>query len=296
MKIVDLFSGCGGSSLGFEGAGLSVDAAFDWWGAAIAVYSENFAHPIFKQDLSDIDASVKIISSFRPDIIIGSPPCQDFSLAGKRVEGDRASLTVAYSKIIAKIKPMIFVMENVSGTQNSAAFETAERVFREAGYGLTMKVLNASLCGVPQKRKRLFCIGKLGECDEFLSSTLASRQSKSEMTVRDYLGNELGIDHYYVHPRNYSNRAIFSIDEPAPTIRGTNRPVAPGYKKHKKDFAELTGLRALTTEERARVQTFPSHFKFLGNKKDREQMIGNAVPVNLAKFVAKCIIEYESNL
>ncbi|NMM28784.1 MAG: DNA cytosine methyltransferase [Glaciimonas sp.] len=296
MKVVDLFSGCGGLSLGFEGAGLNINAAFDWWDPAIAVYRENISHPIFKQDLSDVDASVKLISAFRPDMIIGGPPCQDFSHAGKRNEGNRANLTIAYSEIIAAIRPKYFVMENVGRAQNSIAFKDAERTFREAGYGLTMTVLDASLCGVPQKRKRFFCIGKLGEANGFLSCILASHQSDRPMTIREYFGDEFGIDHYYRHPRNYSRRAIFSIDEPAPTVRGVNRPIAPGYSKHAGDPVDLKGLRPLTTDERAQLQTFPLNFKWLGTKTDKEQMIGNAVPVDLAKFVAKCIIEYEAKL
>ena len=296
MKVVDLFSGCGGLSLGFEAAGLNINAAFDWWDPAIAVYRENISHPIFKQDLSDVDASVKLISAFQPDMIVGGPPCQDFSHAGKRSEGNRANLTVAFSEIVVAIKPKFFVMENVDRAQNSEAFTSAEKVFRESGYGLTMMVLNASLCGVPQNRKRFFCIGKLGEKDGFLSDILKIHQSQLPMTIREYLGDEFGVEHYYRHPRNYSRRAIFSIDEPAPTVRGVNRPVPPGYKKHDGDPVCPKGVRPLTTDERAQLQTFPPDFKWLGSKTNKEQMIGNAVPVDLAKFVAKCIVEYEAKL
>jgi len=113
------------------------------------------------------------------------------------------------------------------------------------------------------------------------------------MTVREYLGDELDIDYYYRHPRNYSRRGIFSVDEPAPTVRGVNRPVPDGYKGHPGDPIKVSRkLRPLTTSERARLQTFPANFKWVGSKTDLEQMIGNAVPVRLAEFVAKAILEY----
>ena len=110
------------------------------------------------------------------------------------------------------------------------------------------------------------------------------------MTIRD----SLGLDYYYRHPRNYSRRGIFSIDEPSPTVRGVNRPLPPGYKKHSGDpkNINLSDVRPLTTIERSYLQTFPDTFKFNGTKTNLEQMIGNAVPVNLAEFVAKGILEF----
>jgi len=115
------------------------------------------------------------------------------------------------------------------------------------------------------------------------------------MTIRDYLGESLGIEYYYRHPRNYNRRGIFSIDEPSPTVRGVNRPLPSGYKKHAGDPPDvnLKTTRPLTTIERSYLQTFPESFKFHGTKTNLEQMIGNAVPVNLARFVAKGILEYK---
>lgn len=94
ITVVDLFAGCGGMSLGFEKAGVNVVAAYDNWDAAIDVYRANFQHPVFKRDLSDVSVSEEV-AGFAPDIIIGGPPCQDFSQAGKRSEdGGRAILSV----------------------------------------------------------------------------------------------------------------------------------------------------------------------------------------------------------
>ena len=83
------------------------------------------------------------------------------------------------------------------------------------------------------------------------------------MIVREYMKDELDIDYYYRHPRNYSRRAIFSVDEPSPTVRGVNRPIPESYQKHRGDAADPSeNVRPLTTIERARIQTFPDNFKF----------------------------------
>ncbi len=289
--IVDLFAGCGGLSLGFQNAGFTVKAGFEYWDVAVTCYEKNFNHPIIKADLSDIDNAVKQIEPFAPNIIIGGPPCQDFSQAGKRIEAGRASLTSAFAQIVANIKPRFFVMENVDRAAISNNYAYARTVFKNAGYGLTEIVLDASHCGVPQKRKRFFCIGSLNQNDGFLLDYFESHISPNETTLRDYFGNSLDFEYYYRHPRNYSRRAIFSIDEPAPTMRGVNRPVPKGYTGHPNDACALNpSIRSLTTLERSLIQTFPADYKWVGNKTDVEQMIGNAVPVKLAEFVAKALL------
>lgn len=293
MNTIDLFAGCGGMSLGFQNAGFNLVAAFEFWDIAAKCYEENFNHPVFKSDLSNVKSAVEQIRRFSPELIIGGPPCQDFSHAGKRVESSRASLTESYAKIIENIKPQYFVMENVDRAQKSKAFEKAENIFKNAGYGLTKIVLDASKCGVPQKRKRFFCIGALGKDDDFMKKNLESGLSQKSTTLRDYFGDTLDFEYYYRHPRNYNRRAIFSIDEPAPTIRGVNRPVPKGYPGHPNDACPISeNVRALTTLERSLIQTFPATFKWCGNKTEMEQMIGNAVPVKLAEYVALKLKQY----
>lgn len=290
VRIVDLFAGCGGLSLGFSQSGFNVVAAFELWDAAIRCYEANFNHPVLKVDLSDTATAIDIIKEYRPDMIIGGPPCQDFSHAGKRVEAGKAVLTDAYAEIVSKIKPLCFVMENVDRAQKSNAYAAARTIFKEAGYGLTEIVLDASLCGAPQRRKRFICFGMLGKNDGFAYEAFVSRQSKKAMTLRDYFGESLDFEFYYRHPRNYNRRAVFSIDEPAPTMRGVNRPVPKGYPGHPNDACPVSSnLHVLSTEERSWIQTFPKTFKWTGSKTDVEQMIGNAVPVNLAKYVAETV-------
>lgn len=294
MKIVDLFCGCGGLSLGFQNAGFEIVAAYDKWQAALSVYQKNFEHECKMLDLSNVEDCVAEIESKHPDMIIGGPPCQDFSSAGKRDEDNgRGDLTVNYAQIINSIRPKWFVMENVERITKTKKLIDAKKIFKEAGYGLSWQVLDASKCGVPQKRKRFFMIGKLHEQDDFMVPFLQSGLSKTSMTLREYFGDSLGVEYYYRHPRSYARRGIFSIDEPSPTVRGVNRPMPKGYEIHDNDpVKSKEGIRALTTIERSYIQTFPKTFKFEGSKTELEQMIVNAVPVKLAEYVATSIKKY----
>jgi DNA (cytosine-5)-methyltransferase 1 len=183
-------------------------------------------------------------------------------------------------------------MENVEGARNARTFKTARRLFIEAGYGLTEIVLDASRCGVPQRRKRFFCIGHLRADDDFLKARLLGGLSRCAMTVRDYLSEVLGIEHYYRHPRHYDRRAVFSIDEPAPTIRGTSREPAPRYRRHKLDSADPHTVRALTQAERSLIQTFPKDWRWTGKRAEIDTMLGNAVPPRFAAYVGRHLLRY----
>ena len=300
MKFVDLFAGCGGMTLGFQNAGFQAVAAFDNWEPALQVYRANFSHSIHKLDLSNWQESLTTLNSYQFDMIIGGPPCQDFSHAGKRNEElGRADLTVSFAQIVANRKPQWFVMENVDRAAKSQRYRQAGEILREVGYSLTQRILDANQCGVPQKRKRLFLIGELelsiSQDTRALASYLDNNLTTKPMSVRDYLGDSLGITHYYRHPRNYSRRAIFSVDEPSPTVRGVNRPIPKTYKTHPKDTTPISeSVRPLTTLERSYLQTFPKNFDFTGSKTNLEQMIGNAVPVKQAEYIARCINTYIS--
>lgn len=298
MRCVDLFSGCGGLSLGFEKSGFNIVAAYDNWQPAIDIYKDNFSHPIYNIDLQDERRAIEHIRSFSPDLIMGGPPCQDFSSAGKRdITLGRADLTYNFANIVCSIKPEWFVMENVEQIKKSHILHDIISQFDNEGYGLSSVILDASYCDVPQARTRFFLVGHLGDKHNQLNNLMASNLSDKQMTVRDYLGDLLGIDYYYRHPRNYNRRGVFSVDEPSPTIRGVNRPIPAGYKLNKCDPKGiiLNQIRPLTTIERSYLQTFPETFNFFGTKTNLEQIIGNAVPVNLAKFLADSIQTYIKN-
>lgn len=127
------------------------------------------------------------IKEMKPDIIIGGPPCQDFSSAGHRnVNLGRAVLTKTYCDIITSTLPRYFVMENVPEiTKKGILVEILER-FKEAGYGLASMILDASLCGVPQSRKRYVLIGCLGAEDDFMQDFLETYFTDEPITMCQY--------------------------------------------------------------------------------------------------------------
>ena len=296
LVTVDLFCGCGGLSLGLSTAGMDVVAAYDNWSTSVSTYRTNIGPHASVLDLSDEQTCVEEIAKYEPDLIAGGPPCQEFSTAGKRVEGKQANLTVSFSEIVARSEPSFYLMENVPQVRNSDSYGLMKKRLRDAGYEIVDCVLNAALCGVPQLRKRFFSFGwreqrkRVG--DRFLAS-LGERTSAEELTVKQYLKSDIDIEHYYRHPRNYSRRAVFSVHEPSPTVRGVNRPVPPNYVGNHLDSAPPSTVRPLTSRERGRIQTFPKSWDW--GKRDRngnvELQIGNAVPVNLASYVGRGIID-----
>ena len=288
-----MFCGCGGMSLGFQNESFEIVGSYDNWKPAVEIYKKNFKHPIFEMDLYS-DEAIEHIRNLNPEVIIGGPPCQDFSIAGNREMGKRANLTIRYAEIISIIKPEWFVMENVYNIERMPVLPKAAKIIKNAGYGITTKVLDASYCGVPQARKRFFMIGHISDEDGFLDDILSKNLSDHKMTVYEYLGDSLETEYYYMHPRSYNRRAVFSIHEPSATIRGVNRPIPETYKRHHADKADISeGVRSLTSKERSYIQTFPEEFEFVGSKTNIEQVIGNAVPVKLAEYVARCLLEYK---
>ena len=294
LSAVDLFCGSGGMSTGFIEAGIDVVAAFDNWNVAIATYHRNIADHAAVLDLSDTKSAISELQRMNADIIAGGPPCQDFSTAGKRIEGNRADLTKSFGDIVAACLPSYFMMENVPQVRLSASYKETRKTLMSAGYAISETVLDASRCGVPQSRKRFFAFGSLVErkAPVFLDS-LMDRQNSEKMTIRDYLSDSIDIEYYYRHPRNYSRRSVFSVNEPSPTIRGVNRPVPPGYKGNHLDSAPPSTVRPLTSVERSQIQTFPVNWDWnTGDRNaDTELQIGNALPVNLAEFVGAGIVD-----
>ena len=132
-RFIDLFCGCGGLSLGFQEAGFEILKSFDNWDKAVDIYNKNFTH---KAELIDAyDLTPDALNSYSPDIIIGGPPCQDYSSAGKRNESlGRANLTIRFAEIVASLKTPWFVMENVYNIERSPVFDQVLQIFKNAGY------------------------------------------------------------------------------------------------------------------------------------------------------------------
>lgn len=165
-RILDLFSGCGGMSLGFEAAGFEVALAIDTWSDAIKTYNHNHSSPVGKvMDIKELDNEQidSIISDGPITGVIGGPPCQGFSTVGTRdVEDERNHLYMEYYRVVKKIKPKFFVIENVQGmlTLAKGAFkDDVVNRFSALGYKVSYSLLNAKDFGIPQHRKRIFFVG-----------------------------------------------------------------------------------------------------------------------------------------
>lgn len=168
-KLLDLFSGAGGLSLGFQWAGYKVIAANDNFKQACQTYRANHTETVLVEgSITDEEVKkdlLKISQKNKVDIVVGGPPCQGFSHAGKRMIDDpRNFLYKEFVYMVKSIKPKVFVMENVEGIltiNEGKTYEEIKNHFRSLGYSVTGRKLHAVQYGVPQKRKRVVIIGTL---------------------------------------------------------------------------------------------------------------------------------------
>lgn len=168
LNIIDLFCGCGGLSLGFENAGFNVLLGIDMWEDALVTYRHNHKNGnTLCADLASLPVEEvdKAINHKKVDVIIGGPPCQGFSIAGKRiVDDDRNKLYKSFVRMVAYFKPKAFILENVPNILSigdGAVREAIIKDFSELGYKVTYKVLLAADYGVPQNRRRAIFVGML---------------------------------------------------------------------------------------------------------------------------------------
>lgn len=226
-------------SLGLREAGFDIVGAFDAWPIAVETYNRNVGPHADVRDLGDLLSVVPDVIANAPDIIVGGPPCQDYSQAGRREEAQNARLTVAFAMIVAVAKPRWFLMENVTRALGSNAWSQARAILAKAGYGISESKIDASRYGVPQSRRRVFVVGRLGERDGFLASAVAAAATTEAMTLRDLFGSETPPAVYFP-ARSSARRSVWSGNEPAPTIReGNIRPLPSSYKAHPDDAALL---------------------------------------------------------
>ena len=170
MKGIGLFSGCGGLDLGFEAAGVDIVGHVEIWDAANKIYAENFPNSKLLQtdinDITDVDLNKWKKEFGSIDIVVGGPPCQGFSLAGKRDPDDiRSQLYKQYVHVVNGIRPKVFVFENVAKmtsmkTKDGNLFlNEILKEFADVGYTIVYKIVNAFEYGVPQSRERVIIVG-----------------------------------------------------------------------------------------------------------------------------------------
>lgn len=167
-NVIDLFCGCGGFSKGFQQAGFDIRLGVDMWKDATITYKHNFPSAVvLNEDIVNISGEDILnkagIQKDEVDVIIGGPPCQGFSVSGKRmIDDERNKLYKSFVELLYVLKPKVFVMENVPGLVRLFKGQIAEQVikdFTSVGYKVQMKILSADNYGVPQQRKRVFFVG-----------------------------------------------------------------------------------------------------------------------------------------
>ncbi len=202
MNVIDLFCGCGGFSKGFDQAGFKVRLGIDIWQDAVTTYKANFPNAAtIVGDISGLMGedllSAAGMTADEVDVIIGGPPCQGFSLSGKRMLDDpRNILYKSFVRMVATIQPKAFVMENVPGLVKLFNGQVKEQViedFTNIGYKVKMSQLTACDFGVPQARTRVFFVGinteKVKNNDYVFPKATHGNGKKSYVTCKDALSD-----------------------------------------------------------------------------------------------------------
>lgn len=321
MKIASFFSGGGGLDKGFEKAGFHTIWANEYDRTIWDTFQANFPNTIL-----DKRSITEILSRDVPNVdgIIGGPPCQSWSAAGagRGIDDNRGQLFFDYIRILKEKQPKFFLAENVAGIlqpKHAQAFTNIIREFKNAGYTLSYKLLNANHYDVPQDRLRVIIVGyrsDLGKTFQFPDA------QKYKLVLKDAIGDlplavpakesnktngELEIPNHEYMTGGFSTifmsrNRVRAWDEPSFTIQASGRhaplhPQAPKMElveQNKRVFVvgKEALYRRLSVRECARIQTFPDEFIFkYQNLNDGYKMVGNAVPVNFAYYFAKKIYE-----
>lgn len=328
MNLLSLFSGCGGLDLGFERAGFDIPVANEFDKTIWETFKVN--HPktnLIQGDVRQVTrADIEPLVEGEIDGIIGGPPCQSWSEAGslKGIEDARGQLFFDYIRILKEFKPKFFLAENVSGmlaNRHSEAVKNILAMFEEAGYDVSLTLVNAKNYGVAEERKRVFYIGFRKDLEiKFEFPKGSTEDDDKKITLRDIIW-DLQDTAVPSGPRNHHNPAainnneyftgayspifmsrnrVKAWDEQAFTVQASGRqcqlhPQAPKMVKvGTNDCRFVEGkedlYRRMTIREVARVQGFPDDFQFIyEDTNNAYKMIGNAVPVNLAYEIAVAI-------
>lgn len=297
MKVVSLFSGCGGTDLGFHLAGHNIIYANDIDKTACETYKINFP------DVNVAVGDIRKIKSFpEGEILLGCYPCQGFSYAGKREpEDSRNMLYLEFARALRAIKPKFFVVENVKGMLSISGqriFKNMLKLFKRCGYRVSYKLLNAQDYGVPQNRERVFIVGVRKDINfDFQFPEKTNKVNYMEDALDGLPRQKLKDISYSKYSYIYMSRnRKKEFNETSFTIQagGQHAPLHPKscmMVKIKKDVCRFSGkrYRRLSYRECARVQSFPDSFKFSGGLMERYKQVGNAVPPLLSFMIASKI-------
>ena len=323
-KIISLFSGCGGLDLGFHQEGYETVWAndFDHW--ACETFKKNIGDVIVEGDIEQIDP---YDNSSIPDcdIVLGGFPCQDFSMIWKRpgLDGERGNLYKSFLRVVDAKKPKVFVAENVKGlltANNKKAIKQIVSDFESIapGYKVKVKLYNFADYGVPQLRERILIVGIRSDIDFDFEHPDPTHSAKDEellphVTAGEALANipddAKNIEQQNLSPKTVEKLKLISAggnftdipkdhplyvkgmishvyrrihpDEPSKTIIAAGGGGTWGY--------HYPEPRSLNNRERARLQSFPDDFEFVGTMTQVRKQIGNAVPPQGVRELAKTL-------
>lgn len=302
FSVVSMFSGCGGMDLGFHGGFTALNHSYELlpfeviWAnehnvAACRTYRKNLGIEIKCEDVwTALDSMPE-----QADVLIGGFPCQDVSVNGKRegINGKRTGLYRAMIEGVKRVKPKVFVAENVKGLlmkDDGASIRQVASDFEKLGYRVSYELLDAANFGVPQTRERVIIIGVSDRDRGFKHpKPILSKESwiTAKMALQDLepLEETLEINHIW-------SRANKSAEQ------GNRKlvPNRPGYtiraECHGNIQYHYSLKRRISMREAARIQSFPDSFIFEAKLRETERQIGNAVPPVLAWHVARAVEQY----
>jgi DNA (cytosine-5)-methyltransferase 1 len=321
-KGIELFAGCGGLSTGFLDAGMHVVAGFEIDLRAMDAYDYNHAYRGsrgFAADLSSMsgEALLDRAGIKSADFVIGGPPCQPFSIVGKRrgAQDERSNLIDHYVRIVSELMPSAFLLENVPNLASIADGELLHETIsklKTLGYSVRQGIVSAADYGVPQNRKRLIIVGTKRRREILFPAATHGAYGLPLVTAMDALrdlpdAGEFGECGIYNHePTQHSADMVARLralrpgtrergsfhdrlhpDKPSYTLRagsGNFSPLRPiHYKYH----------RVITVRESARLQAFSDDFVWPDRipRLQQYRQVGNAVPPPLAAALARCIAE-----
>ncbi|HRI89255.1 MAG TPA: DNA cytosine methyltransferase [Candidatus Hydrogenedentes bacterium] len=299
FTVVSMFSGCGGMDLGFKGGfeifgrryrslPFEVVWANDLNDEACKTYERNLGYGIHRGDIwTLIDKLPKCA-----DVLVGGFPCQDISVNGKRegVNGKRSGLYRAMIEAIRRVRPSIFVAENVKALlRHQEWLKQVLNDFGELGYDLNYHLYQAADYGVPQTRERVFFVGTAPGMPKFIPPK-PERNAATWISAKEAIGDleDLsrlpGINHIWseanISPEQGNRRLI--AGRPGYTIRA---------ECHGNIQFHYSLPRRISMREAARIQSFPDKFTFVSGLREVERQVGNAVPPVLAWHVARSVLD-----
>lgn len=317
---IEIFAGCGGLSTGFMDAGAHVAAGFELDRRAVGAYDYNHSYRGSRGFVADLAVSsgLELLNQAgleRVDFVIGGPPCQPFSIVGKRQGASdvRASLMDHYVRLISELAPSAFLLENVPNLRvidGGSFLREAIRKLEVLGYSVRAEVVSAAEFGVPQNRRRLVVVGLRGVFDIRFPQPSHGRGGVPVLTAADALRDLPDADDFEAcgvfnhEPTAHSLDMIRRLASLKPGTREKGsfhdrlHPDRPSYtlRAGSGNFTPLRPIhyrydRAITVRESARLQGFSDDFIWPDRipRLQQYRQVGNAVPPPLARAFAECI-------